>query len=74
MDWSDESLRAWQREHPGLELGPFLPLLRLESLVPAYEAFQRGVLEAFELTPSDYRLLTALARVGRSEARSGSLR
>jgi DNA-binding MarR family transcriptional regulator len=67
VEWTDEAVRAWQREHPDLDLGSLIPLLRLEALTRSLEAFQRGVLEPLELSVSDYRALTGLQPSGRPE-------
>ena len=72
MDWSDEAVRTLAREHPELELGNLVPLLRLESIARSFEAFQRSVLEPFELAASDFRVLAALRQPGSPRSQSPS--
>lgn len=67
MEWTDEAVRAWQREHPALDWASLLPMLRLDGLARALEPFLRDVLEPLELAPSDYRVLVALEPSGKPE-------
>ena len=67
MDRTNEVVRAWQREHPALAASSLLPLLRLDGLARALEPFLRDVLEPLELSPSEHRVLLALAPAGQAE-------
>lgn len=68
MDWIDALSEAWQREYPGLDVSVLPPLVRLARLSVLLEAFQRDVLEPFELTSGDYSVLATLRRAGRPYA------
>ena len=64
MDWVSEIADAWKREYPELETTSLPPLVRVARLGVLIEGFQRAVLEPFELTDSDYRVLAMLRRAG----------
>ena len=64
MDWIDQLSVAWRREYPDLDVSALPPLVRVARLAVLIEAFQREVLEPFELTASDYSVLAALRRAG----------
>src|SRR5215831_519444 len=65
VGWIDDLTRAWRREHPGRDVSPLPPLVRLARLSVLLEAFQHEVLAPFELTPADYGVLALLRRAGR---------
>ena len=65
MDSTDDLKRDWARQFPDLDHSSLLPLTRLARLGVLIEAFQRDVLESFELTPNDYGVLAALRGAGR---------
>ena len=64
MDWIDQLSEDWQREYPKLDTSVLPPLVRLARLSILLEAFQREVLDPFELTSGDYAVLAALRRAG----------
>jgi DNA-binding MarR family transcriptional regulator len=63
-DWIDEFSAAWAREYPDTDTSGLLLITRLARLSVLIEAFQRETLEPFDLTPSDYAVLTALRSAG----------
>ena len=64
MDWIDESLEAWAREYPDVDMSTLSPITRLVRLGVLMDIFQKETLEPFELTPSDYAVLSTLRRAG----------
>ncbi|MGH0029902.1 MAG: MarR family winged helix-turn-helix transcriptional regulator [Myxococcota bacterium] len=68
MDWIDQLSQAWEREYPDLDVSVLPPMVRLARLSILIEAFQREVLEPFELTYGDYSVLATLRRAGRPYA------
>lgn len=70
LDWNDDAVAALARLNPALELENLVPVLRLESLSRALEAFQGSLLEAYGLGPSDYRVLAALHHPGCPQVKS----
>lgn len=72
LDRIEEQTRGWKREYPQLELSSLPPLIRLARLSDLIDTFQNDVLAPFELTPSDYDVLTTLRAAGRPYALSPS--
>ena len=72
LDWMDELARSWEKEFPQLDVSSLTPLVRLARLNVLVDAFQRNVLEPFELTSSDYDVLSTLRRAGRPYSLSPS--
>ena len=64
MDWIDESSEAWAREYPDMDMSTLSPITRLVRLGVLMDTFQKETLEPFELTPSDYAVLSTLRRAG----------
>ena len=64
MDWIDESSEAWAREYPDVDMSTLSPITRLVRLGVLMDTFQKETLEPFELTPSDYAVLSTLRRAG----------
>ena len=64
MDWIDEFSEAWAREYPDADTSTLSPMTRLVRLGVLMDTFQRETLEPFELTPSDYAVLSTLRRAG----------
>jgi DNA-binding MarR family transcriptional regulator len=64
MDWIDESLEAWAREYPDVDMSTLSPITRLVRLGVLMDIFQKETLEPFDLTPSDYAVLSTLRRAG----------
>ena len=64
MDWIDESLEAWAREYPDVDMSTLSPITRLVRLGVLMDTFQKETLEPFDLTPSDYAVLSTLRRAG----------
>ena len=64
MDWIDEFSAAWAREYPDTDTTTLSPMTRLVRLGEFMDTFQKETLEPFELTPSDYAVLSTLRRAG----------
>ena len=64
MDWIDEFSEAWAREYPDVDMSALSPITRLVRLGVLMDTFQKETLEPFELTPSDYAVLSTLRRAG----------
>ena len=64
MDWIDESSEAWAREYPDVDMSTLSPITRLVRLGVLMDIFQKETLEPFELTPSDYAVLSTLRSAG----------
>ncbi len=64
MDWIDELSEAWAREYPDVDTSTLPPMLRLVRLGVLMTTFQQETLEPFQLTPSDYAVLSTLRRMG----------
>ena len=64
MDWIDEFSAAWAREYPDADISTLSPMTRLVRLGVLMDTFQKETLEPFELTPSDYAVLSTLRRAG----------
>ena len=64
MDWIDESSEAWAREYPDVDMSALSPITRLVRLGVLMDTFQKETLEPFELTPSDYAVISTLRRAG----------
>lgn len=64
MDWIDEFSEAWAREYPDADTSVLAPVTRLARLGALMDAFQKEVVELYELTPGDYAVLSALRRAG----------
>jgi len=64
MDWIDEFSEAWAREYPDVDMSTLSPITRLVRLGVLMDTFQKEILEPFELTPSDYAVLSTLRRAG----------
>jgi DNA-binding MarR family transcriptional regulator len=64
MDWIDEFSAAWAREYPDTDTSMLSPMTRLVRLGVLMDTFQKETLEPFELTPSDYAVLSTLRRAG----------
>ena len=64
MDWIDESSEAWAREYPDVDMWALSPITRLVRLGVLMDTFQKETLEPFELTPSDYAVISTLRRAG----------
>ena len=73
MDWIDQISAAWRREYPDLDSSALPPLVRVARLAVLIEAYQREVLEPFELSASDYSVLAMLRRAGKPYQLSPSL-
>ena len=64
MDWIDEFSKAWAREYPTADTSSLLLITRLARLSGLMNAFERETVAPFDLTPSDYGVLSALRRSG----------
>jgi DNA-binding MarR family transcriptional regulator len=64
MDWIDEFSAAWAREYPDTDTSMLSPMTRLVRLGVLMDSFEKETLEPFELTPSDYAVLSTLRRAG----------
>jgi DNA-binding MarR family transcriptional regulator len=64
MDWIDEFSEAWAREYPDADTSFLSPMTRLVRLGVLMDTFQKETLEPFELTPSDYAVISTLRRAG----------
>jgi len=64
MDWIDEFSEAWAREYPEADIAILSAMTRLVRLGVLMDTFQKETLEPFELTPSDYAVLSTLRRAG----------
>ncbi len=64
MDWIDEFSEAWAREYPDADISILSPMTRLVRLGVLMDTFQKEITEPFELTPSDYAVLSTLRRAG----------
>jgi DNA-binding MarR family transcriptional regulator len=64
MDWIDEFSEAWAREYPDADISTLSAMTRLVRLGVLMDTFQKETLEPFELTPSDYAVLSTLRRAG----------
>jgi len=64
MDWIDEFSQAWAREYPDTDTSTLSPMTRLVRLGVLMDTFHKETLEPFELTPSDYAVLSTLRRAG----------
>ena len=64
MDWIDEFSEMWAREYPDADTSTLSPMTRLVRLGVLMDTFQKETLEPFELTPSDYAVLSTLRRAG----------
>jgi DNA-binding MarR family transcriptional regulator len=64
--------RSWQREYAQLDVSNLPALIRLTRLSAVIDAFQTDLLAPFELTLSDYGVLSTLRRAGRPYALSPS--
>ena len=64
MDWIDESSEAWAREYPDVDMSTLSPITRLVRRGVLMDTFQKETLEPFELTPSDYAVISTLRRAG----------
>jgi DNA-binding MarR family transcriptional regulator len=64
MDWIDEFSEAWAREYPEADIATLSAMTRLVRLGVLMDTFQKETLEPFELTPSDYAVLSTLRRAG----------
>ncbi len=64
MDWIDEFSKAWAREYPTADTSSLLLITRLARLSGLMHAFERETVEPFDLTHSDYAVLSALRRSG----------
>ena len=64
LDWIDELSEAWAREYPDVDTSMLPPMLRLVRLGMLMNTFEQETLEPFQLTPSDYAVLSTLRRGG----------
>jgi DNA-binding MarR family transcriptional regulator len=64
MDWIDEFSEAWAREYPDADTTTLSTMTRLVRLGVLMDTFQKETLEPYELTPSDYAVLSTLRRTG----------
>jgi DNA-binding MarR family transcriptional regulator len=64
MDWIDEFLAAWAREYPDADTTILSPMTRVVRLGEFMDTFQKETLEPYELTTSDYAVLSVLRRAG----------
>ena len=64
MDWIDEFSEAWAKEYPEADIATLSAMTRLDRLGVLMDTFQKETLEPFELTPSDYAVLSTLRRAG----------
>jgi DNA-binding MarR family transcriptional regulator len=64
MDWIDEFSAAWAREYPDTDTTTLSPMTRLVRLGVLMDTFQKETLVPFELTPSDYAVLSTLRSAG----------
>jgi DNA-binding MarR family transcriptional regulator len=64
MDWIDEFSEAWAREYPDADLTLLSPMTRLIRLGVLMDTFLKDTLEPYQLTPSDYAVLSTLRRAG----------
>jgi len=55
---------SWRKEYRGVDTSVLPPLVRLTQLASLMEAFQRQVLEPFEISYADYAALSMLRRAG----------
>ena len=62
--WLSQIAEYWREEHPDREFSRVRALLSLGRLSFQMPAFQKRVLEPFQLSPSDYSILGALRRAG----------
>jgi DNA-binding MarR family transcriptional regulator len=65
VDLVDELAAGWAREHPKLATETLTPLVRLHRIAIRLESFERDVVTAYGLAPSDSRVLALLRRAGR---------
>ena len=72
LDSMNEMARSWEKEFPQLDVSSLPPLVRLARLSVLVDAFHRSVLGPFELTSSDYDVLSTLRRAGRPYSLSPS--
>lgn len=63
-EWLEQIAEYWREEHPDREFSRVRALLGLGRLSFQMPAFQKRVLEPFQLSPSDYSILGALRRAG----------
>lgn len=63
-EWLAQIAEYWREEHPEREFSRVRALLSLGRLSFQMPAFQKGALEPFDLSPSDYSILGALRRAG----------
>ena len=64
MDRIDEFSAAWAREYPDADVSILSPMIRLVRLGVLMDTFLKERLEPFELTQSDYAVLSTLRRSG----------
>ncbi len=62
----EELAAAWRREFRGLDTSVLPPLVRITRLAALMDAFQRQVLEPFDISYADYAALSMLRRAGPS--------
>jgi DNA-binding MarR family transcriptional regulator len=63
-EWLEQIAEYWREEHPDRAFSRVRALLSLGRLTFQMPAFQKRVLEPFQLSPSDYSILGALRRAG----------
>jgi DNA-binding MarR family transcriptional regulator len=65
MKWIRQIADYWKTEYPERNFARVRPLVRLSRLALLMPAYQKHVLKAHDLTPTDYSILGALRRAGR---------
>jgi DNA-binding MarR family transcriptional regulator len=60
----EELAATWRKEFRGVDTSVLPPLVRLTQLASLMDAFQRQVLEPFEISYADYAALSMLRRAG----------
>ena len=63
-EWLDQIAEYWREEHPDRAFSRVRTLLSLGRLSFQMPAFQKRKLAPFQLSPSDYSILSALRRAG----------
>ncbi len=63
-EWLEQIAEYWREEHPDRDFARVRTLLSLGRLSFQMPAFQKRVLAPFQLSPSDYSILSALRRAG----------
>jgi len=63
-EWLEQIAEYWREEHPERDFERVRALLALGRLSFQMPAFQKRMLAPFQLSPSDYSILSALRRAG----------